>query len=159
MISRRQRLFVAEFLADPKRNAAEAARKAGYSPSSAAVVACRNLQDPKIQELIDEKLTKHLKELDVDARFVLEHVVNCIAEAKQCGPGAWQSIAILRGCELLGRSMGMFVDKVEVGTDQKIVEMLNAGRKRAAQLEQNDREEEEEEQPAPQEQKEEQKPN
>ena len=61
-------------------------------------------------------------------------IVESIETAKAAGIGAWQSQAILRGYELLGKYLGFFTDKVEVGADQKLIEQLLLGRKRATGL-------------------------
>jgi hypothetical protein len=46
-------------------------------------------------------------------------------ELKNAGQGAWQSQAILRGYELLGRSLGLFHDKIDVdAADNAIMETL-----------------------------------
>ena len=131
-----------EYLADEKRNATQAAIRAGYSKTSAKFAACHMLKDPEIQKLINRELTRHLKQLDIDAQMVLKGINDAIEDAKRAGQGAWQSQAVLRGYELLGKSMGLFVDRVESNLDEKIMETLIRGRRRAAGLK-----EDEEEQP------------
>jgi phage terminase small subunit len=157
MITRRMHMFVREYLADPQRNATQAARRAGYSKSSAPAHSCRMLQDPEVQELINKELTRHLEKLDVDAQLVLKGIMDTIEDAKHSGRGAWQSATILRGYELLGRSLGLFHDKIDVNAaDNALIDALKRGRERAAGLLQEEEEEapEAEEKPA-----EEQKPN
>jgi hypothetical protein len=41
------------------------------------------------------------------------------SRAASAGRGAWQSQTIQRGWELLGRYLGVFTDKVEVGAGQQ----------------------------------------
>ena len=63
--------------------------------------------------------------------MVIAGILATIENAKKSGAGAWQATARLRGYELLGKHLGMFVDKVEVGLDEKLMERLIAGRRRA----------------------------
>jgi hypothetical protein len=73
--------------------------------------------------------------------MALKGILDAIEDAKHSGRGAWQSSTIMRGYELLGRHLGLFVDRVEIDTDEKIMASLGAGRKRAGGLV-NDEEEE-----------------
>ena len=78
MITRMQQMFILEYLADPDRNATAAARRAGYRPIGARAHACRMLQNPEIQQRIQDTLTKHLERLDVDAEFVIRGILKTI---------------------------------------------------------------------------------
>src|SRR5215472_16914745 len=122
-----QQRFVLEYLADPKRNATQAAIRAGYNPNRAKVTASEFLADPKIQAAIDDQLTKHLRSLNVDAEMVISGIVETIEKAKAAGQGAWQSQTILRGYELLGRYLGIFTDKVDIKADEELIERLHRG--------------------------------
>jgi hypothetical protein len=133
-LTRRQQTFVLEYLADPERNGAASARRAGFKAKRAAITASELLHDPKIQTAIQDHLTNHLRRLHVDAEMVITGIVETIQKAKAAGSGAWQSATILRGYELLGRSLGMFHDKVDVNNDDEIIKRLMAGRRRAAGL-------------------------
>jgi len=63
----RQQRFVEEYLA--VLNGAEAARRAGYSPRSAKVRACRLMKKPAVAKLIREALAeRHRKYLLREAR-------------------------------------------------------------------------------------------
>jgi hypothetical protein len=129
----RQR-FVLEYLADGQRNATQAALRAGYRPSCARSEASKMLHDDEIQQAISDQLAKHLVKLQVNAEMVISGIVESIDSAKRAGQGAWQMQAIQRGYELLGRYLGIFTDKIEVGVDDKIVQELERGRLRAAGL-------------------------
>lgn len=65
----KQRMFVAEYLAD--LNATQAAIRAGYSPSGAGTAGWQNLRKPKIQTAIAEAQAPRLAKLDMDAEAVL----------------------------------------------------------------------------------------
>jgi phage terminase small subunit len=130
-ITTRQQLFIAEYLSDPKRNGAAAARRAGYSAKRASATAAEILADKEIQEEIKRQLAGQLHKLHIDADMVIAGILATIENAAKSGAGAWQATAQLRGYELLGKHLGMFVDKVEVGLDEKLMEQLLAGCRRA----------------------------
>jgi hypothetical protein len=58
-------------------------------------------------------------------------ILKTVQEAKDAGSDTWQSQAILRGCELLSRGLGMFHDKLDVNVDDEIINRLMAGRRNA----------------------------
>lgn len=73
-LTRRQGEFVAYLLADPERNASEAARKAGCPAKSAGVTGCKWLKLAKVQALLAKKTEKLAKELEIDASWVLRRL-------------------------------------------------------------------------------------
>ena len=155
-ISRMQQEFIRQYLANPKRDAKAAAIAAGYSVPSAAAHACRMLKTPQIKQAIDEREASYRRKLDaaaerayIDEAMVVSGILKEIRDAKAAGVGAWQAQIVLRGYELLGKSLGMFKDQVEVGMDQKIIDALMAGRQRAAGLGSNEEEEKSEEDQKP----------
>jgi phage terminase small subunit len=156
MITPMQQRFALEYLADEKRNATQAAIRAGYSMRSARFWASKMLKDPEVRRLIDEQLAARVQRLEVNGDFVVMGILKTIADARLAGQVAWQAQAILRGYELPGKSLGLFVDRVETNLDEKVMEALVRGRRRAAGLPEDEEEEgpEREEKPA-----EEQKPN
>ena len=125
--------FVREFVADPRGNATQAAIRAGYGVKRAKITACELMKNPEIREQIERKTTQQLENLadkPITRQTVLTYIVETIERASSAGAGAWQSAAILKGAELLGRSLGMFTDKLEVGLDAKLMERIEAARKR-----------------------------
>lgn len=69
--TRRERLFVAEYLADAKQNGKEAAIRAGYSAKSAAVTACGLLRKPHVAAAVEAKHHQTLVNLDITRERVL----------------------------------------------------------------------------------------
>ena len=69
-----QARFVAELLADPQRNATQAALKAGCTVKSAPVQGCKWLKLPKIQAALAETTQKLAKDLEIDAAWVLKRL-------------------------------------------------------------------------------------
>lgn len=129
-----QQLFILEYLADPRHSAKDAAIKAGYSKFHVKENAYHLLQNPEVQGQIERELNKHLRKLQVNAEMVISGIVNSIERAERAGDGAWQFQAVQRGYELLGKYLGLFTEKVEIGLDEKIMEQLAVGRARAAGL-------------------------
>ena len=128
-----QSAFVREFVADPHGNATQAAIRAGYGAKRARITACELMKNPEIREQIERQTTRQLENLankPVTRQTVLSYIVETIERAAGAGAGAWQSAAILKGAELLGRHLGMFTDKIEVGLDAKLMERIDAARKR-----------------------------
>lgn len=74
--------------------------------------------------------------------MVVAGILQSIEDSKKAGVGAWQMQAVQRGYELLGRYLGMFTDRLDVHGDDRLIEMLNRGRRRAAGIAGQDEEEE-----------------
>lgn len=72
VFTERQLAFIREFLVD--QNAAEAARRAGYSPEHAKSIACVLRQQPKIAERIEAAQAKRREKKAITADRVLEEL-------------------------------------------------------------------------------------
>jgi hypothetical protein len=141
VINRLQQRFIDEYLADSQKNAAAAARRAGYSPKVAKVVGSRILKKPEVQKSINDRLAaiRHnlgiaAEQVVINEQLVLSGLLRSIEDARAAGVGAWQMQAIQRGYEMLGRYLGMFKDQIEIGLDAQIIAQLESGRQRAREL-------------------------
>lgn len=89
-------------------NATEAAIKAGYSKNTASEIGCENLKKPKIQETIkkvhDSLASDRIASIDEIKTFWTTTMYKQKADLKDR----------LKASELLARSGGAFVDRVEV---------------------------------------------
>ena len=130
-LTRRRQLFVAELLANPRKPAAWAAVRAGFSEKRAKETASELLKDPEVKAAIEQKLTSKLEKVEVNEKLVLTGLLRTIERCIEAGSGAWQTAGILKAYELLGRHLKMFSDKLEVDLGTEIMEALAAGRKRA----------------------------
>lgn len=74
LLTAAQARFVAELLADPQRNATQAALKAGCTVKSAPVQGCKWLKQAKIQAALAATTQKLAKELEIDASWVLKRL-------------------------------------------------------------------------------------
>jgi phage terminase small subunit len=130
-LTKRKILFVAEYLADPKANATQAAIRAGFSAARAKVTGSELLKDPEVKAAIEHKRNKRLEKLEIDADMVLTDILATRDRCIEAGSGNWQTQGRLRCNELLGRHLKMFTDKVEFTADEAFIARLEAGRQRA----------------------------
>lgn len=125
-------LFAKEYLID--MNGTNAAIRAGYAPNSAHVAASRLLKNDKVSSRIKQLLAEKTEELDISAKYVLETIKETVERCRQHAPVLdkkgeqvlveteegelsaafqFQPIAVMKGCELLGKHLKLFTDKVE----------------------------------------------
>jgi phage terminase small subunit len=103
----KQQLFVEEYLVD--LNATAAARRAGYSARTANEQGAQNLAKLSIQKAIQAAMQARSQRTKIDQDYVL-HRLRC--EAELTGVGGSPS-ARVRALELLGKHLGLFVDRHE----------------------------------------------
>lgn len=118
----KQARFCQEYLVD--LNATQAAKRAGYSQESAHVEGCRLLKNARVRSRIAElqDAAAHRNEVSVDSVLrLLMNSYEAAMAAKQHGPA-------VRAAELLGKTIGMFRDKLELGqpemSDERLIEKL-----------------------------------
>lgn len=143
----KQARFVEEYLVD--LNATQAAIRAGYSVKSAAIQGHENLRKPNIQAAIIAAREERTKRTEITQDYVLKTIRDTIERCAQAAPvldkkgkpvmietpegdttAAYEfdSMAVLRGAELLGRHLKMFTEKHEVtGKDGKELLPMSAG--------------------------------
>lgn len=136
MLTKRQRAFVDAFCADPLTGKAEAARKAGYKADRAQITACELMKHPEILREIERRTTKTLSSVSLTKDTVLADLEYVIEACKRAGPANWTMQNILKATELRGKILKLFVDRVEHGADDELMQILLEGRKRAAVLSQ-----------------------
>lgn len=98
-----QQGFVIEYLADPERNGAAAARHAGYRAYRADTTASELLHNPEIKQAIEDHILRKARTTEVNAAMVTSGIVESTENAKSVGNVAWAYAAQLRGYELLGK--------------------------------------------------------
>ena len=119
----KQSLFVREYLVD--LNATQAAIRAGYSQKTAGSQAHDLLKKPEIQESIAHGATDRAKSVEITTEYVLSTIRNTIERCAQAEPvfdregvetGEYKfdSTAVLKGSELLGKYLKLFTDKTEI---------------------------------------------
>lgn len=101
----KQHRFCVEYLKD--RNGKAAAIRAGYSPNAAAQQAYELLKLEKVRAVVDAEQQDSLDRCRLDRDWVLQQLKNEATTAETDG-------ARVRALELLGKELGMFVEKKEV---------------------------------------------
>lgn len=119
-LNEQQQLFVDYYLADIGMNATSAAIKAGYSEKTARQQASRLLSNVNIQIAIKDAQAKLSEACLVSQKMVIEGL---LTEAKLNGEGSSHS-ARVSAWGLLGKHLGMFVDKVDLNAKIKEVPKL-----------------------------------
>ncbi|MCA9245015.1 MAG: terminase small subunit [Phycisphaerales bacterium] len=116
--SARRRAFVDEYCVD--KNAAEAARRAGFAPKWADREASRLLQMPEIKEAVDAKLARLSKKTEITAEWVLKRLVENDQKAFEAG----DLNASTRALEAIAKHLGMNMLKVEhTGKDGEAIQV------------------------------------
>lgn len=122
MLNAKQRRFVHEYLID--LNATQAAQRAGYSKRTAYSQGCRLLKHAEVQAAVAAKREQVEERSAVTVEFVLKGLLTNFHRAMQAEPVlddegkptgeyTYQANAANKALELMGKYLGMFVDKVE----------------------------------------------
>lgn len=103
----KQAAFVREYLVD--LNATQAAIRAGYSPKTAKVQGSRLLTKADVAAAVETGRAQRAERVEVKADDVLRDITRIAGKAETAGEYG----AALKGRELLGKHLGLWVDKVE----------------------------------------------
>ena len=122
----KQQAFVAEYLVD--LNATQAAIRAGYSARTADRIGPELLGKTWVAEAIKEAQTKRAEKTARTALDVLKDIQDVSKEAREGG----DLKTALRGLELEGKHLGMFLDRVEHSGSIDLAGAIEEARKRAA---------------------------
>ena len=123
-LNRRQSLFVAEYLKD--LNASAAARRAGYSEKTAFRSGIENMQKPAITDAIAAAMKERGDRVQITADKVLTDIelikTDAMREAadKEGNRAMVNHAAALKACELQGRHLQMWTDKIKVDGDMAV---------------------------------------
>lgn len=117
-VTDRQRRY-AEIVALGTHSHTRAAKMAGYAPASARLSAYHNDKNPAVQSIVD----KHREEIAQRHSLSEDWVIsNLIALAR----GADTSASRIRALELLGKHLGMFLDRKRVEHVSSFADELEA---------------------------------
>lgn len=104
----RQRRFCEEYIID--YNGSRALQSAGYAAKYPSKQAYQMLRNPAIKACIDQLTLQRASDSVVKPEFVMNKIVKTINKAEQDN----NLNAVLRGCELLARATGMFIERQEI---------------------------------------------
>ena len=131
-LSLRQMRFVREYAA--LGNGSEAARRAGYSAKSDASVAAQayeNLRKPHVISAVKAEIAK------IEAEVTPQRVQRRLDEIGRAAQDAGQFGPAVRAEELLGKSIGMWIDRsIQLSgqlNDSHVQALLEVARKRQAE--------------------------
>lgn len=152
MLTPKQERFVQEFLID--LNSTQAAIRAGYSRRTAKSIGSENLTKPDIQAKISQDRAEQAEAAKISAKWVLDNLIEvserCMQKTpvmkfdreEKCmrqitdenGEGVWQFDAsgANRALELIGKHIGMFVDKHDVTVREGLQELMRKAEERVA---------------------------
>ena len=143
-LTQKQGCFVKEYLQD--LNATQAAIRAGYSPRTAKQMGTENLAKPVLAAAIQKAMAERAKRTEIDADYVLNSIRETMERCKQAEPVRYQngdpvmidtpdgeivpaykfdSTAVLKGAELLGRHLAMFTDRAVVDMNHGLKKMTD----------------------------------
>ncbi|MBM7835938.1 terminase small subunit [Clostridium sardiniense] len=102
-------------------NATEAARRAGYSKKTAAVIGTENLIKPNIKQYIDERLKEIEDKRIAKGEEVLQYLTKVMRGEEKDQFGLDASLQDrTKAAELLGKRYRLFVDKIEKDTNLNV---------------------------------------
>ena len=129
----KQEMFIREYLVD--LNATQAAKRAGYSEKNSFKIGSELLQKTTIQNALQKAMNKRSEKIDISAEYVLKTVHETVERCRQSYPVLdrrgkqvycetpdgdllpaymFDSKGVLKGCEILGKHLGMFVERKEI---------------------------------------------
>jgi phage terminase small subunit len=126
----KQAAFVAEYLID--LNATKAAIRAGYSESTARAISCEILAKPDIQDAIRDAMQKRAERTGITQDKVLSDIELIKQDAmkskvdKEGDEAMVNHAAALKACELQGRHLKMWNDKLDITATVSIADAIRA---------------------------------
>jgi len=125
-LTAKQEMFCREYLVD--LNASQACLRAGYSEKSHAIIGWQLLKKNIVTERIQSLKQERAKSTQITAEYVLTTIQATIERCKQSEPVKdkdgnvtgeykYDSAAVLKGAELLGKHLAMWTDKQQISAD------------------------------------------
>lgn len=124
LMSEKQKAFCDYYI--ETLNAAEAARRAGYSEKSARIVGCENLTKPNIKEYIELRLAELEGKRVASADEVLQYLTRVMRGEEKDQFDLDPSLQDrTKAAELLGKRYRLFIDKQEIDAKVEPITIVN----------------------------------
>lgn len=132
----KQQRFVSEYLLD--LNATQAAIRSGYSPRTAYRTGADNLKKPQIAAAVAAAQAERSERTEVTQDWVIGRLVENVersmriepvldAEGEETGEFRYAGSVANKALELLGKHLGMFVERVDITSRGRVVVNLIPG--------------------------------
>lgn len=132
-LTAKQQSFINEYCID--KNATQAAIRAGYSKNSAMQIGEQNLRKLYIKAEIDKRLDKLAQKTEITAEYVINGLKKNYERAMELEEVRDREGKIVemkyegnvanRALELLGKHLGIFVDKIESKSELSVYNINN----------------------------------
>lgn len=130
--------MLAAIQADPKISLKEALIRAGYSRTRADKTACDLARDPEFVRALERRQNQVLEKA-ARGELTQAEVINAVRdiddECKAVGPLQWAVALRLKCQELLGKHVGAFTEKIEIGFGAELAKEIAAARQRVNVIE------------------------
>jgi phage terminase small subunit len=121
VVRNKRAIFVREYMRD--MNATRAALSAGYSKKTAYSQGARLLKNVEVQNKLAQLVENKTEKLEITAEYVLSTIKETVDRGRQAVPvldklghetGEWKqdNYAVLKGCELLGKYLELFTERI-----------------------------------------------
>jgi len=130
---KKREMVLSLYVGDPDAGLETALVRAGYSKKRAAITACEFRRDPEFIAALERKQAKLAEKAERGAltdQEVINSVRDIDEECRAAGPIAAYLQIRLKCQELLAKTRGLFVERVEFGLDAKLMERIDAARRR-----------------------------
>jgi phage terminase small subunit len=107
-LSVKQKRFIDEYLVD--FNATQAILRAGYNTKWPNRMGSEMLDHPGIRAVIDKIALERADKSIIKPDYVIKKIMRTVEKAENDNNHS----AVLRGCELLARHLGMFIERTEI---------------------------------------------
>lgn len=123
-LTAKQELFVQEYLID--MNASAACIRSGYRSKNPDVDGYRLLVKPSITDAIRERMAIREKRTEITQDMVVSELRKVAFDNDPTTGGPYRDSAKMKALELLGKHLGMFVERIQLNASMTVEDALDA---------------------------------